>query len=111
MPPVIFLPKRKVVVISLVYIRLPLERYVLVGILFEQTENPFEEIQDIETDIQELPHLLGVYLFVANHHIGQRLVFLAGKDKAEDVYSAETLKRKMPRIDYFFFWFGHLYFS
>ena len=92
----------QVVRVVLVIVGLLLEADVEVGleavVVFGEQEEPFENIPQIEADVEQLPLLGGVDALVVELH---GIELLHGEDDAEEVDGIEaTHERKTPNVDY-----------
>lgn len=70
---------RQIIQIGVVVIGLPLETYPMIcpesiALGLNEPPEPFSHIEQIETEISELAHLLRVYSFMIKHPVGYRHV-------------------------------------
>lgn len=95
--PIIFLPKLNIVSVSIVPIRLPFKRDIIISSLpiFRNLCYPLYKVPQIEEDVKHLLHLLGMDIFMINGVLGKRFLFFPSKDEAEQINRCEWLERNI----------------
>lgn len=87
------LPALKVREVLLIGISLPLKRYSTISLMTvsedNQPDEPFDEIPQVEENIEHFLHLLGMYLFMIKSLITNRSVSSC-EENPEEVHVTET---------------------